>query len=354
MKKTFFLLAYFFLTFNLSQAQDPTFSQYYNNPLFYNPGFTGIFPGLNINTSIRRQWSKIPSQYNTKSISADINNPCIKSGAGILLVDDNEGEGKLRTITVGLSFAYKIVNSKKFVLQFGAQACGVQKKIDWERLVFSDQINQYNSYVVSTSNYAPDNSKKYYPDFNGGIVAVFNAFHFKKNMKLSFSKRNYWLLGISYAHISEPNQALYGLESTLPHKLGIQLSFFKGLKDYNSDKNDNFIIPSFQWERQNEFRASMISLTAKFLGINLGISYRNQKLLIIGGHFDALIYDFDINLNKNDDTYKIGLSYDQTVSKMRTNTNGTIEISFKICSPKTSLICRGSSMSKKHIICPRF
>ena len=67
------------------------------------------------------------------------------------------------------------------------------------------------------------------------------------------------------------------------------------------------------------------------------VSYRNQKLLIIGGQFDAMIYNFDINLNKNDEIYKIGLSYDQTVSRMRTNTNGTIEISFIISSIFTLL-----------------
>ncbi|MBP9083838.1 MAG: type IX secretion system membrane protein PorP/SprF, partial [Bacteroidia bacterium] len=53
------------------KAQDPTFSQFNFNPLYFNPAFTGIDPGLRINSTYRSLWSSIPSSFRTYSIAAD-------------------------------------------------------------------------------------------------------------------------------------------------------------------------------------------------------------------------------------------------------------------------------------------
>jgi hypothetical protein len=53
-------------------AQDPQFSQYYQAPLYLNPGFTGITPQQRVAINHRIQWPNLPQAFSTYSASYDI------------------------------------------------------------------------------------------------------------------------------------------------------------------------------------------------------------------------------------------------------------------------------------------
>jgi len=71
-----------------ASAQDPQFSQYYQAPLYLNPGFTGITPQQRLVVNNRIQWPNLPQAFNTFMASYDIWVDELRSGFGILRVAD--------------------------------------------------------------------------------------------------------------------------------------------------------------------------------------------------------------------------------------------------------------------------
>ena len=57
---------------NAVLAQDPTFSQYYSNKLYYNPAFAGADPGLRVNFNYRNLWTSLNSNFGTYNFNMDI------------------------------------------------------------------------------------------------------------------------------------------------------------------------------------------------------------------------------------------------------------------------------------------
>ncbi len=357
-------MLFFGLSIKIAYSQDPTFSQYYNNPLYYNPGFTGIRPGTNFYLNDRIQWPKIPSQFNTKSVAIDFANSCSEYhgyGIGMLLMDDNEGEGNLRSLSVGGTFAYKVINLEKFCLQAGAQASFVQKKIDWEKLEFSDQINKFNNYIIPTTNVPPNSEKKLYPDFNLGFVSMSNL-----KIKTKHSKKEViFILGASWSHLTEPNQSFFNTESKLPQKYDIQTNLSIPINGKKSDEDSKYFISHFHWQKQAQFRDFEIGFNSRIITNSLGsapfyagISYRNQKWFLITGNSDALIIDFGVDIPSSfkETFYQVGLSFDKTISLLSGSTWGAIEISLKILTSQLDIFGCGSTKGygKDHVICPHF
>jgi hypothetical protein len=54
------------------KAQDPLFSQFYNNPIYYNPGYIGLNQGVRTRFNYRDQWTGLPVDFKTYNFSMDI------------------------------------------------------------------------------------------------------------------------------------------------------------------------------------------------------------------------------------------------------------------------------------------
>lgn len=54
------------------KAQDPLFSQFYNNPIYYNPGYIGLNAGIRTRFNYRDQWTGLPVDFKTYNFSMDI------------------------------------------------------------------------------------------------------------------------------------------------------------------------------------------------------------------------------------------------------------------------------------------
>ena len=116
--KWFLLLKMLAFCGPLIWAQDPNYSQFYNNPIYYNPSMTGINSGISIRTNVRNQWSPVPGRFNTITASVD-GQSLFKMGFGMNLFSDIAGEAFLRTTGASLTYSYRIVDSKNFILQTG-------------------------------------------------------------------------------------------------------------------------------------------------------------------------------------------------------------------------------------------
>ena len=87
-----------------SNAQDPAFSQFYANPLYLNPAFTGATPKgcPRVNFNYRDQWPGIERTFVTYSASWDQHVDAVGGGLGVLVTQDRAGAGRLNTSQASL------------------------------------------------------------------------------------------------------------------------------------------------------------------------------------------------------------------------------------------------------------
>ena len=142
------------LSFINIQAQDFTFSQFYEMPLMRNPALAGIFEGgIRVESAYRSQWSSVTVPYDTKALSTEVK---FKIGrfddyisVGLQLNNDQAGDSKLgRTQILPVINFHKSINDYYSYLSFALMGGLVQSQFDPTKLTFDDQYQngQYNPY----------------------------------------------------------------------------------------------------------------------------------------------------------------------------------------------------------------
>lgn len=284
-------------------AQDAEFTQFYANPLYLNPALAGTTRCPRVNLNYRNQWPGISGTYVTYSASYDQHIDVIGGGLGLLVINDKAGQGTLTTTNVSGMYSYLLNITREFSLKFGAQATYFQKSIDWSKLTFGDMIDARRGFVYNTQE-VPVLSKKSNVDFSAGI--------------LGYSKR--YFFGFAAHHLTQPDEGLLG-----PSKLPMKLTGHAGATLPIGDKgNQTFISPNVLFQKQQNFQQLNLGLYVSKGSIVAGLWYRNQDAFIAVVGFQQHFF-------------KIGYSYDVTVSKLTNATAGSHELSFSLqfeCKPK--------------------
>jgi type IX secretion system PorP/SprF family membrane protein len=296
------------------KAQDPQFTQFYANPLYLNPAFAGTARCPRIALNYRNQWPNVTGRYVTQSFSGDAHFDALAGGAGILITNDDQAYGTLKTINASFLYSYQAVISREFSLKFGIQATYLQKSLDRSNLTYGDMIDARRGFVWNTNEPMPSNRKSN-ADFSVGM--------------LGFSKR--YFFGFAAHHINRPDEGLLG-ESRLPTKLtahgGIIFPLEKG--------NESYISPNVLFQAQQKFRQLNLGLYYVKGPIVAGLWYRTN---------DAVIALVGLQ-NKN---FKFGYSYDVTVTDLAGRTAGAHEISVQM-----QLECKTKRKKYRTISCPSF
>jgi type IX secretion system PorP/SprF family membrane protein len=296
------------------QAQDPQFTQFYANPLYLNPAFAGTARCPRICMNYRNQWPNLSGTYVTYSASYDQHIDAISGGLGLIVTQDDQAHGTLKTTNVNLIYSYLLPVTREFSIKFGLQAGFFQKSLDKSKLNFGDMIDARRGFVWNTNEIIPSTNKSNL-DFGGGI--------------LGYSKR--YFIGAAFQHITQPDEGLQGT-SKLPLKItghaGAVIPLEKG--------GDSYISPNILFMQQQNFTQLNLGLyfvRGSFVG---GLWYRNS---------DAFI----VLIGLQTDHFKVGYSYDVTVSKLSSNTAGSHEISMQM-----QFECRPKKKKYRTISCPSF
>ncbi len=295
-------------------AQDPQFTQFYANPLYLNPAFAGTARCPRICMNYRNQWPNLSGTFVTYSASYDQHIDAISGGLGLLVTQDDAGRGTLKTTTASLIYSYHLAVTREFSLKFGLQAGFFQKALDRSKLNFGDMIDARRGFVWNTNEVIPSQNKSNL-DFSAGV--------------LGYSKR--YFIGFAANHITQPDEGLLGV-SKLPVKFtghaGAVIPLEKG--------GDTYISPNVLFQQQQNF--SQLNLGVYFVKGSFvgGLWYRNQ---------DAFI----VLIGLQTDHFKVGYSYDVTVSKLASNTAGSHEISLQI-----QFECKPKKKKYRTISCPSF
>lgn len=285
------IIALVMLFYGEIKAQDPEFTQFYANPLYLNPALAGsnICPRIAIN--YRNQWPGISGTYVTTSASFDRFVYGIKSGVGLLVTNDMAGRGTLQTTNISGIYSYQWRPTRELSVNVGFQATYGQKKLDWSKLNFGDQIDERRGFVKYT-NEVQGASQKSYVDLSAGAVA--------------FSKR--YFIGFAAHHLNQPDESLLSTGAKLPRKYtGHAGAMFKL-------DNDVTISPNLLFQAQQDFRQLLLGLYVTKGALTGGLWYRDRDSFVILAGVQHGIFKF-------------GYSYDVTISKLTNATAGSHELS---------------------------
>jgi len=309
------------------QAQDPVSSQSYFNQLIVNPAFAGIKKNARVGLDSRLQWTGIPGQFNTYNFWGDIYIPTLKPNffplsIGVVALEDVEGEGLLKTSSFGVvqSFDYCIIK-KILKLTFGSNIMFTNKRIDWNKLVFSDQLDGTAGQIYPSAVVPGVSAGKTFFDPSAGVIITWN----KSINKTDIST----ILGYAVNHLTTPNEGLSGLEDRyLPRTNTIHCTIDFAIKDKRGGNAPSFSIsPNFIYEKQANFTTTNVGIYMGRKQLIVGLFFRDRKVIDFKDVDSGIIFlGTNQKINKTN-VLKFGLSYDITVNNLGTNTMGTYEIS---------------------------
>lgn len=314
-----------------ANAQDVGFSQFYANPLYLNPAFAGSKVAPRISLTYRAQWPGLTSAFTTVSASYDQYIPDLHGGIGAMVLTDRQGDhGLLSTSFVSAMYSFRFQVSREIYINLALQASLVNGRLFWDQnyMRFGDQIDPENGFVNQTSATAPENTSKIYPDFAAGAMVYAQA----------------WYAGFAAHHLSQPSQGFYS-EDRVPMKFTFNAGGLINLAEEKRRQSSlglgqPVISPNFIYQYQGGFHYFNYGLYLDWMPFLVGVWYRNGI-----ENSDAFIFMVGVQQNY----FKVGYSYDVTVSELANSTAGSHELSLGILLPVPE-----QKKKIKTIRCPSF
>jgi type IX secretion system PorP/SprF family membrane protein len=190
----------------------------------------------------------------------------------------------------------------------------MQKSLDVQNLHFGDMIDARRGFVWNTREAIPSPNKSN-ADFSAGL--------------LGYSK--HYFFGFAANHITQPDEGLLGVS-----KLPVKFTAHAGAVIPLEKGGESYISPNILFQSQQKFSQLNLGLYYVKGAFVAGLWYRNSDAVI------ALV-------GIQNDNFKVGYSYDVTVSKLAGNTAGAHEISVQI-----QFECKAKRKKYRTISCPSF
>ncbi|MFI5220956.1 MAG: type IX secretion system membrane protein PorP/SprF [Bacteroidia bacterium] len=313
--RIFILITFSFAAVNDALAQDPQFSQFYANPLYTNPAFAGASGKYRFVITGRDQYTALQNNYRTGSASFDASIPSLGGGLGVIATTDVAGDGRLTTNTFSAVYAYQVNVNRFLTMRAGIEASLFQKGLDFSKFQFGDMIDDRYGFIYKTNELIPT-QQRMFPNFDAGFLAYTQLF----------------FAGFAVHNITQPNQSFYDKNSSadqflLPRRYTAHAGLNLYLNYSRYDEERLLLSPNIIYMQQRNYNQLNLGFYIKKQALTAGMWFRQTSQ-----NSDALIFLVGIKLTK----FRIGYSYDLTVSGAHTATQGSNEISlaFEFLPPK--------------------
>lgn len=317
--KNLILLGLFYVSFH-SMAQDPTFTQFYSNPVYLNPALAGSSGCPRIALNYRNQWPQLTGNFITYAAAYDTYAKNLSGGVGIMAMHDQQGQGTIQTSMIAGTYSYYLKVNRKFRIMFGGQATYFQKYLDWSKLTFGDMIDPRRGFIYQTGDVPRGDGSHGFFDVSAGMVGFTKNFYF----------------GVAAHHLNRPDESMILGDSRLPIRITGHMGANIKLGQRGRYSSSTTLMPNVIYQYQNGFQQFNIGAYLKYEAFTIGAWYRNR---------DAFIVSLGITTEK----FRIGYSYDLTVSQLGGVTGGSHEISMGI-----NLKCKKQMKDFRRISCPSF
>jgi len=160
-----------------SIGQDAIFTQFFNKRSFYNPAMTGIKNAMSFQLSYKSQWkADLLPAYESAYINFEDAMPCSNVDWGVSIIADREGEAGFSTYQAGIKMSYSLTELIPSIfsqhnIRLGTDWSVGQHRIDFSKLIFSDQIDAKEGVIFPTTFAQPNTgSSKLFLNPGFGIV----------------------------------------------------------------------------------------------------------------------------------------------------------------------------------------
>ena len=322
-------------------AQDYSFSQFDLNLMYSNPAFAGYDNNNRVLLHRKNQWTGIAEKFNSNLLEINLSHELIREGirhtkatwaGGLFIIEDHENS-VIKKYQIGIipwSFHYQLPIN--FFLSLGIQNTISYNKLDWNNLIFSDQIDEFGLIGNETSANSP-----YYSQYINWFDPAFGAILTKHshNQKKTGQTTS---IGFSLHHLNSVIESFYNNQtssSRLPMKYTIHAEHLANIPEHLS-RNLKYWKMFFRHEGQNrntmqkdEFGLS--TTLSNRLQLELGTIYRiarqpkDEKTKLMA---ESIIPLMRMRLKISQGIgMEMGYSYDFNISKLENiNTIATNEI----------------------------
>jgi type IX secretion system PorP/SprF family membrane protein len=286
------------LSWMASAQQDVQFTQFTQNKLLYNPGYTANRGSICLDLLHRSQWVGFDNAPTTQNFNADIPISFLHGGLGLIVTNDQIGF--FQDISFGLSYGYQmdLAGGK---LGFGLMVDFKNKSVTSGDWVFPDgNLGGFDPFV------AANGATSLSPDLNFGVY---------------FENDKVWG-GLSTTR---------GIEGTfaLGSQVGAGEFAFRSKRHYYLMGGYNWYIPNTNWALMPAImvKSDLAGPMTADVNVNAmynnkvwgGVTYRNQDALAIQAGLFIL------------PSLKLGYSYDITLSDISVTSGGSHEIMLGYC-----------------------
>jgi type IX secretion system PorP/SprF family membrane protein len=328
-RRIIFLSLFSLLACIIVKGQDPQFTQFYANPLYTNPAFTGAANNFRFVAAGRNQYTALQNNYKTVSASFDVNSSALKGGIGLMASNDVSGDGFLTSNTFSALYSYQINVNRYVTIRAGIQASFIQKSYDFNKFRFGDQIDDRYGFIYPTKEISGLQNVRI-PNFATGFLVYTQTF----------------FAGVAIHNLAEPNQSFYYPNSSdQQFRLPRRYTGHAGVNIYLTNQRDEqqrtILSPNILYMSQRNFNQLNVGFYIKRQALTAGAWYRQTT-----NNSDAAILLIGLKFPK----FRIGYSYDITISNARSATQGSHELTaaFEITKKKRE------KRVFKQLTCPDF
>ena len=287
------------------KGQDPEFSQFYANPLYLNPAFTGTSEYQRVVANYRNQWPKQGNTYVTYNFTWDQFVSSIRSGFGVKLMYDRELNGVVNSINTSFLYSYHIKVNDRLFYTMALEAGFIYKQFNTSGLIFPGMIDQETGTITGTYPLPFEDGQKIFPDFSFGMAGQLDDVYF----------------GAAIHHLTQPDQSI--IEGDQVGRLPLKITLHAGTKSHQFHRGlisrEFTLSPNLIYRQQGSFKQINAGIYMKEDWLAFGLWYRNN----LSVRPDALIAMIGIQKEK----FQFGYSFDFSLSNVAAYSYGSHEIS---------------------------
>jgi type IX secretion system PorP/SprF family membrane protein len=303
--KKYCLFAFCLFWSSLNFAQDIQYSQYYANPIYLNPAFTGSTGLTRVGVNFRNQWPAMEESFVAYTAYFDHFEERINSGFGLIFQGAQESFTQTSLNEIGLVYSYRLKLSERSYIQAGVQGSFVARDALFDRVILGTQLNIDTGMIFGE----PGDS------FEGDSQIRSADAH----AGLLYYGEKAWF-GVAVSHLLEPEISYLADDTNqLPMKYSLHGGYRIGLapgdiNDYfNNTDQERSLALGFNYKKQGEF--SQLDLGAEFFfePLVLGFWYRGLPTKYALPNNEALVFLLGVNMPFGMD---LGYSFDYSISKL--------------------------------------
>jgi len=293
--KKIILFTTIILLFKIGFSQDQILTNTLTNPLYTNPAFAGSKEMVRTTLTNQLLWNSAIQNYTLNSFSTDFN--INKIGVGASSIYSLEGN-VVKNTDFDFALSYKIGNLRKFIIRPGIKFSYLNRSLDWDKLIFYDQLNVYDGVFTpnSSANYDYQNVNIF--DFSAGFVCQFP-------IEIRRTEPAWINLGFAAHHLPKHDLTFVGIsENIYPKKYAVHGGIFLPLyfKDNVTKLRTKSLInlyPNFKYQIQGKYSAIDLGLTFYRAPFTIGLTARGfQKVSLFSKNQLILNLGYEANIGE--------------------------------------------------------